>query len=285
MSIKAENLTYVYMQGTPFEATAIENVSFDIEDGEFVAIIGHTGSGKSTLIQMLNGLLMPTSGRVLVDGVAFSESKKDLKEVRGKVGIVFQYPEYQLFEQTVALDVAFGPKNQGLPQDEIDSRVKEAIEDMGLDYEEVKDMSPFELSGGQKRRVAIAGVLAMNPGVVVFDEPTAGLDPMGRELLFRSISELKSKGKTIILVSHSMDDVARLADRVFVMYHGRLAMTGTPEEVFSEKSSEYGLNLPQLTQLVGKLNATGEFSINKATFTVDGMVEEILKELNYGNVE
>ncbi|MBE5817421.1 MAG: energy-coupling factor transporter ATPase [Clostridiales bacterium] len=280
MSIKAENLTYTYMKGTPFEATAIEDVSFEIQDGEFVAIIGHTGSGKSTLIQMLNGLLKPTSGRVLVDNVAFGESKKDLKEVRGKVGIVFQYPEYQLFEETVAKDVAFGPRNQGVDEEEIEKRVKNAIEDMGLDYEEIKDMSPFELSGGQKRRVAIAGVLAMKPQIIVFDEPTAGLDPKGRELLFARIERLKTKGKTIILVSHSMDDVARLADRVFVMYNGKLAATGTPKEIFCEECKNYGLYLPQITELVTKLNGTGKFNIDTGVFNVEDVVDEIIKEMN-----
>ena len=280
MSIKAENLTYTYMKGTPFEATAIEDVSFEIEHGEFVAIIGHTGSGKSTLIQMLNGLLKPTSGRVLVDEIAFGESKKDLKEVRSKVGIVFQYPEYQLFEETVAKDVAFGPRNQGVAEEEIEKRVRTAIEDMGLDYDEIKDMSPFELSGGQKRRVAIAGVLAMKPQIIVFDEPTAGLDPKGRELLFARIEKLKTKGKTVILVSHSMDDVCRLADRVFVMHNGKLAATGTPKEIFTEECKNYGLYLPQITELVNKLNETGKFNIDTGVFKVEDVVDEILKEMN-----
>lgn len=279
MSIKAENLTYVYMQDTPFESTAIKNVSFEIQEGEFVAVIGHTGSGKSTLIQMLNGLLKPTSGKVFVDGVEVGNSKKELKEVRGKVGIVFQYPEYQLFEETVEKDVAFGPHNQGIKDDEVAVRVKTAIEDMGLCYEEIKDMSPFELSGGQKRRVAIAGVLAMNPQIIVFDEPTAGLDPRGRELLFESIEKLKIKGKTIILVSHSMDDVARLADRILVMYNGDLVMSGTPKEVFSEKYKEYGLNLPQVAELAKRLNATGKFNIDDGIFTVEKLVDEILDNM------
>lgn len=276
MSIKAEKLTYVYMKDTPFESTAIRDVDFEINDGEFVAIIGHTGSGKSTLIQLLNGLLKPTSGKVYVDGVEVGSSKKELKEVRGKVGIVFQYPEYQLFEETVEKDVAFGPNNQGEKENVVAERVKNAIEDMGLCYEEIKDMSPFELSGGQKRRVAIAGVLAMNPQIVIFDEPTAGLDPKGRELLFDSIEKLKNKGKTIILVSHSMDDVARLADRILVMYNGSLVMSGTPREVFSEKYREYGLRLPQVAEIAKKLNSTGMFDIKDGTFTIDGLVEEIM---------
>ncbi len=276
MSIKAEELTYVYMKDTPFESTAIKDVGFEIKDGEFVAIIGHTGSGKSTLIQLLNGLLKPTSGKVYVDGVEVGSSKKELKEVRGKVGIVFQYPEYQLFEETVEKDVAFGPKNQGEKAEVIAERVKNALEDMGLCYEEVKDMSPFELSGGQKRRVAIAGVLAMDPQIVIFDEPTAGLDPRGREMLFDSIEKLKNKGKTIILVSHSMDDVARLADRILVMYNGSLVMSGTPREVFSEKYREYGLKLPQVAEIAKKLNSTGMFEIQDGTFTIDKLVEEIM---------
>ena len=280
MSIKAEDLTYIYMKDTPFEAVAIQDVSFEIQDGEFVAIIGHTGSGKSTLIQMLNGLLKPTSGRVIVDGIVVGESKKELKEARSKVGIVFQYPEYQLFEETVAKDVAYGPTNQGLEPEEVEKRVKNAIEDMGLDYDEIKDMSPFELSGGQKRRVAIAGVLAMNPQIIVFDEPTAGLDPRGRELLFKRIERLKTKGKTIILVSHSMDDVARLCDRAFVMYKGRLAMSGTPREIFKEKYKELGLKAPQLTVLSNMLNGTGLFNIPDGVFSPEEMVEVIKKEMD-----
>lgn len=280
MSIKAEDLTYIYMKDTPFEAVAIQDVSFEIQDGEFVAIIGHTGSGKSTLIQMLNGLLKPTSGRVIVDGIVVGESKKELKEARSKVGIVFQYPEYQLFEETVAKDVAYGPTNQGLEPEEVEKRVKNAIEDMGLDYDEIKDMSPFELSGGQKRRVAIAGVLAMNPQIIVFDEPTAGLDPRGRELLFKRIERLKTKGKTIILVSHSMDDVARLCDRAFVMYKGRLATSGTPREIFKEKYKELGLEAPQLTVLSNMLNGTGLFNIPDGVFSPEEMVEVIKKEMD-----
>lgn len=283
MSIKVENLSYVYMQGTPFETVAVDNVSFEINQGEFVAVIGHTGSGKSTLIQQLNGLLIPTSGRVEVDGYEISASKKNLKEIRSKVGLVFQYPEYQLFEETVAKDVAFGPKNQGVSEEETNIRVKEAITDMGLDYDEVAEMSPFELSGGQKRRVAIAGVLAMNPDIIVFDEPTAGLDPRGRELLFECIEEVRKKGKTIILVSHSMDDVARLADRILVMSEGKLIFQGTPAEVFSEQNVKLELNAPQLALLARKLNKTGKFNIPNGVFDVEGMKNVILKELGGKN--
>ena len=283
MSIKVENLSYIYMQGTPFETLAVDNVSFEIEQGEFIAIIGHTGSGKSTLIQQLNGLLIPTSGRVLVDGFEISSSKKDLKEIRSRVGLVFQYPEYQLFEETVAKDVAFGPKNRGIPENEIEALVRDAITDMGLDYDEVAELSPFELSGGQKRRVAIAGVLAMNPDIIIFDEPTAGLDPKGRELLFESINEVRKKGKTIILISHSMDDVARLADRIFVMSEGKLVFTGTPSEVFSEKNAHLKLDPPQLSLLASELNRSGKFHIPDGIFDVNSMTRVIIDELGGKN--
>lgn len=283
MSIKVENLSYIYMKGTPFEAVAVDNVSFEIEDGEFVAIIGHTGSGKSTLIQQLNGLLIPTSGRVLVDGLEISSSKKDLKEIRNRVGLVFQYPEYQLFEETVAKDVAFGPKNRGVSDEETAVLVRNAITDMGLDYDEVAQLSPFELSGGQKRRVAIAGVLAMNPDIIIFDEPTAGLDPLGREMLFESINELHKKGKTIILVSHSMDDVARLADRILVMSGGKLVFSGTPAETFSKKRAELNLDPPQLALLAEKLNCSGKFNIPDDVFDIDGMASVIIRELEGKN--
>lgn len=279
MSIKAENLTYIYMKDTPFETVAVDNVSFEIGQGEFVAIIGHTGSGKSTLIQQLNGLLIPTSGKVEVNGYEISAEKKDLKEIRRRVGLVFQYPEYQLFEETVAKDVAFGPLNQGMSAEETEARVREALNDMGLDYEEVKDLSPFELSGGQKRRAAIAGVLAMNPDIIIFDEPTAGLDPRGRDLLFESIEKVRKKGKTIILVSHSMDDVARLADRIFVMSENKMIFQGTPAEVFSNKNVSLQLDVPQLTSLQRKLNDSGLFNIPDGIFEVETMKNAILNEL------
>lgn len=277
MSIKAENLTYIYMQGTPFESTAIRDVSFEIQDGEFVAVIGHTGSGKSTLIQMLNGLLKPTSGKVFVDGVEVGSSKKELKEVRGKVGIVFQYPEYQLFEETVEKDVAFGPRNQGLKDDEIAVRVKNAIEDMGLCYEEIKDMSPFELSGGQKRRVAIAGVLAMEPEVLILDEPTAGLDPKGRDEILDQIKKLhEEKHITIILVSHSMEDVAKYVDRIIVMNQGEAMFDGTPKEVFSHyrELENIGLAAPQVTYIMNALAQKG-MNVHTDAITIEEAAEEI----------
>lgn len=278
-TVQVQGLSHVYSKGTPFEKIAIDSIDLTIPAGSFVGLIGHTGSGKSTFIQHLNGLLKPTSGRVLLGDEDIFSGKDSLRRARFRVGLVFQYPEYQLFEETVEKDVAFGPRNQGLKDDEIAVRVKNAIEDMGLCYEEIKDMSPFELSGGQKRRVAIAGVLAMNPQIIVFDEPTAGLDPRGRELLFESIEKLKIKGKTIILVSHSMDDVARLADRILVMYNGNLVMSGTPKEVFSEKYKEYGLNLPQVAELAKRLNATGKFNIDDGIFTVETLVNEILDNM------
>ncbi len=279
MSIKVNNLTYTYMKDTPFESTAVKDVSFEISNGEFIGIIGHTGSGKSTLIQQLNGLLLPTAGTVTVDGIELGKDKQSLKTIRSKIGIVFQYPEYQLFEETVEKDVAYGPKNMGLSECEIKERVKNAIEDIGLDYDEIKDCSPFGLSGGQKRRVAIAGVLAMNPDIIIFDEPTAGLDPQGRELLFEQIKKIHKKGKTVILVSHNMDDIARMADRIFVMSAGQLVFTGTPKEVFSQKSEEFSLDIPQLEKLARVLNETGKFNLPSGIFEIEEMKNNILKSL------
>jgi energy-coupling factor transport system ATP-binding protein len=248
------------MQGGPFESTAILDIDLEIQDGEFVGLIGHTGSGKSTLIQHLNGLLKPTQGAVIVNDVRIEKNTKDLKVVRQQVGLVFQYPEHQLFEETVQLDIAFGPKNLGLSQEEISFRVREAAELVGLPFDEVKDRSPFELSGGQRRRVAIAGVLAMRPGMLILDEPTAGLDPRGRDEIFEEIKALHEKGGlTIILVSHSMEDVARLVQRIIVMNKGRIALTGTPREVFThaEELKKMGLDVPQITNLMKALNDKG----------------------------
>lgn len=276
MSIEIENLSHVYMKGSPFEKTALDNISFKIESGEFVGIIGHTGSGKSTLIQHFNGLLKPSSGKVLINGM--DVTGKDLKELRRNVGIVFQYPEHQLFEETVFKDVAFGLQKQGLNEDETAARVKNAIKSVGL-KDDVLEKSPFELSGGQKRRVAIAGVLVMNPGILVLDEPTAGLDPRGKDELFAIISTLHKKlGMTIILVSHSMEDVARLAGRVIVMNKGRIEMDGRPEIVFREveKLEKIGLSAPQITYLMKRLKKFIP-EINEDVFTIDEAKQEIMK--------
>ncbi len=234
MSIVIEHLNYVYMQGGPYETRALDDVSLTIHDGEFIGLIGHTGSGKSTLVQHLNGLILPTSGKITVDGMDLAEKNTDRRAIRRRVGLVFQYPENQLFEETVAKDIAFGPKNLGLDEAEIDRRVRTAMRRVALDYDKLAQRSVFELSGGQMRRVAIAGVLAMEPQTLVLDEPCAGLDPRGREEILGLISDLhRESGATIVMVSHSMDDVAALAERVIVMNHGKVAMDGTPREIFS----------------------------------------------------
>ena len=269
MSIEVSNLTHIYSPGQPEEQTALDGISFTVEDGSFVGIIGHTGSGKSTLVQHLNGILRPTRGKIYVDGEDITQKNVSLTDIRKKVGLVFQYPEYQLFEETVAKDVAFGPKNLGLPEQQIDMRVRNAIELVGLDYEEIKDVSPFELSGGQKRRVAIAGVIAMQPGVLILDEPTAGLDPKSHDDILRMIDEMRSSQQmTTILVSHNMDDVAKMADKVLVIDEGRLAMEGTPQEVFSkgEELTALGLDLPAVTHILMKLKENG---IDAGTDTFD----------------
>ena len=233
MSIKIENLTHVYMPKSPFEKKALDNVNLVIEDGEFLALIGHTGSGKSTLIQHLNGLLEPTSGRILVDDIDITNKEAKLTEIRKKIGLVFQYPEYQLFEETIKKDIAFGPNNLELSSEEVSRRVKKSMEMVGLDYETYKNVSPFDLSGGQKRRVAIAGVIAMEPKVLILDEPTAGLDPQGRDDILEQIKLLHEKYKmTIVLVSHSMEDVGKLAQRIVVMNKGKVELLGKSSEVF-----------------------------------------------------
>ena len=257
--LEIKNLNYVYSIGTPFEHKALDNVSFAVNRGEFIGIIGHTGSGKSTLMQQLNGLLKPTSGTVLLDGQDIWSDKKLTRQARFKVGLVFQYPEYQLFEETVYKDIAFGPKNMGLKSDEIDRRVREAAAFVGLTEKQL-EVSPFDLSGGQKRRVAIAGVIAMEPEVLILDEPTAGLDPTGRaEILANIDAYRKAKNATIMMVSHSMEDVARMTDRLFVMCHAKLAIDGTPEEVFTraEELVEMGLSIPQVTQIFLHLRKMG----------------------------
>lgn len=257
--IKVSALRHVYSVGTPFEKVAIDDINIEIPHGQFVGLIGHTGSGKSTFIQHLNALLKPTSGTVMVDGEDINADKITAKNVRHKVGLVFQYPEYQLFEETVYADIAFGPKNMGLSATEIDERVREAAHFVGVTDEQF-ERSPLELSGGQKRRVAIAGVIAMRPGVLILDEPTAGLDPAGCEQILRNICDYHTQtGSTVIIVSHSMDDVARLADRLVVFNHGAIRFDGTPEEVFSqpEELRSIGLAVPAATELAMELKKLG----------------------------
>ncbi|MBU3180532.1 energy-coupling factor transporter ATPase [Clostridium psychrophilum] len=281
MSIKIENLTYIYMPKTPFEKKAIDDVSVEINQGEFVALIGHTGSGKSTLIQHINGLLKPTSGRLLIDDIDITKKNVKLTNIRKKVGLVFQYPEYQLFEETIEKDIAFGPKNLGLDNDEINKRVQRAMKIVGLDYDAYKDKSPFEVSGGQKRRVAIAGVVAMEPQILILDEPTAGLDPKGRDDILNQIVELyKENNITIILVSHSMEDVAKVAKRILVMDNGKCILDGTPEIIFREIDTleSVGLAVPQMTYLIRDLRNKG-FDLSQDIFTIDKAKQELLKIL------
>ena len=281
MSIKIENLTYVYMPKTPFEKKALDNVSLEIEDGEFLAVIGHTGSGKSTLIQNLNGLLKPASGKIYVDGTDITDKDTKLVDIRKKVGLVFQYSEYQLFEETIAKDIAYGPTNLGLNEDEILRRVKKSMEMVGLDYDEYKDISPFELSGGQKRRVAIAGVIAMEPNVLILDEPTAGLDPAGRDDILEQIKFLHEKyNMTIIFVSHSMEDVGKLAEKIIVMNDGHIELQGKPKEVFREIDTleRIGLAVPQVTYLMRELKRKG-FNVSEDIFTVEKAKSELLNIL------
>lgn len=280
MSVIVKNLTYIYDEGMPFASKAIDDISFEIKDNDFVGLIGHTGSGKSTLIQHLNGLLKPSSGEIIVNGFNITDKDLNLTEIRKRVGIVFQYPEYQLFEETVEKDIAFGPGNLGLDEAEISKRVKNSMEAVGLDYETYKDKSPFDLSGGQKRRVAIAGVIAMNPEVLILDEPTAGLDPGGRDEIFNLIKKLhRDNNITIILSSHSMDDMAKLAQTIIVMNHGKIEFMGTPREVFTshaDRLREIGLDVPQVLELATKLRNKG-FDIRPDVLTVEEIKDEILK--------
>ena len=279
MSIVIEHLNYVYMAGGPYETKALDDVNLTIGDGEFIGLIGHTGSGKSTLVQHLNGLIMPTSGRVLVDGLDLADKATDRRAIRQRVGLVFQYPENQLFEETVEKDIAFGPKNLGLDENEIARRVKDAMRRVALDYDALHDRSVFELSGGQMRRVAIAGVLAMEPQVLVLDEPCAGLDPRGREEILGLIRDLhRESGATIVMVSHSMDDVASLAERVIVMNHGQVVMDGAPRDVFScgEELRGMGLDVPQAVQLAAKLRERG-FDIPEGIYRIEEIKAEIEK--------
>jgi len=278
MSIEFIHLEHIYSKGTPFEHSALENVNLNIESGKFIGLIGQTGSGKSTLIQHMNGLLKPTQGTVVIDGLDLSDKNTKIKEVRQRVGLVFQYPEHQLFEETVEKDIAFGPGNLGLKKDEINSRVKEAMDTVGIDYEEFKDKSPFELSGGQMRRVAIAGVIAMRPDVLILDEPTAGLDPRGREEILNQIKSMHSKHKmTVILVSHSMEDIAKYTDQIIVMYRGKIKLYDTPENIFKEAQllEEIGLAVPQVTQLMRRLKKIDPL-INESVFTVEAAKAEII---------
>lgn len=281
MSITVENLTYTYSKGLPNETRALEDVSFQLEPGEFAAVIGHTGSGKSTLMQQLNGLLRPDSGKITVGEVCITDPSTKMTEVRRKVGLVFQYPEYQLFEETVAKDVAFGPKQVGMTGEELDRVVEESIRLTGLDYEEVKERSPFELSGGQKRRVAIAGVLAMKPEILILDEPTAGLDPSAHRDVLELIRRIHRKERmTILLVSHNMGDIAELADRVLVMNRGKLVMNGTPAEVFSrgEPLWEMGLGLPPATEFMERLKDRMP-GIDTAQLSIEDAAKEICRYL------
>ena len=273
--LEVKNLTYIYSAGTPFEHKALDDISFSVERGEFIGIIGPTGSGKSTLMQQLNGLLKPTSGTVLLDGQDIWSDKKLTRQARFRVGLVFQYPEYQLFEETVYKDIAFGPKNMGLSAEEVDRRVREAAGFVGLTEQQL-EVSPFDLSGGQKRRVAIAGVIAMEPEVLILDEPTAGLDPVGRsEILGNIQSYRKAKNATIMMVSHSMEDVARLTDRLLVMNGSKLAMDAPPAQVFThaEELTQMGLNIPQVTQVFLELKKLGLDVKN--VYTIDQAAAEI----------
>mgnify|MGYP000591796333 CR=1 FL=1 len=276
--LEAKNLTYIYSAGTPFEHKALDDISFSVERGEFIGIIGHTGSGKSTLMQQLNGLLKPTSGTVLLDGQDIWSDKKLTRQARFRVGLVFQYPEYQLFEETVYKDIAFGPKNMGLSAEEVDRRVREAAGFVGLTEQQLK-VSPFDLSGGQKRRVAIAGVIAMEPEVLILDEPTAGLDPMGRsEILGNIQSYRKAKNATIMMVSHSMEEVARMTDRLLVMDHGGLRMDNSPREVFRHawELQQIGLAIPQVTRVFLRLRELG-VPVDSSVYTVEQAVQELLR--------
>ena len=284
--IRTENLSYVYSEGTPYEHRAIDNVNIEIEKGSFVGLIGHTGSGKSTLIQHLNGLLKPTSGKIYIGDEDLWANPKDIRRFRFKVGLVFQYPEHQLFEETVRRDIAFGPKNMGLSEEEIEARVMEAAKHTGL-TEEYLEKSPFELSGGEKRRVAIAGVLAMRPEVLILDEPTAGLDPKGREFILSEIKAYhENTGATVILVSHSMEDVARFASHVLIMNHSKAVMFGETREIFKrvDELCEIGLEVPQISRVFAKLRENGA-NVPESVLTVAEAKEAVLKLLKKGGEE
>ena len=281
--IETKNLTYTYGAGTPFSKTAIDDVNIAIKKGEFIGLIGHTGSGKSTLIQQLNGLLRPTSGTVLLNGKDIWEKKKEIRKVRFQVGMVFQYPEYQLFEDTVIKDIGFGPRNMGLSQDEVNQRVMQAVDFVGLDHA-LLEKSPFDLSGGEKRRAAIAGVIAMDPDVLILDEPTAGLDPQGRDHLLSQIKAYhQQRQNTVILVSHSMEDIARVADRVLVMNESKVFLFDETAKVFSHarELEQIGLRVPQVTKIMMKLHDSG-YPVDPAVFTLEQAVKEILPLVQRG---
>lgn len=279
MPIEVKNLTHIYMEGTPFEARALDSVSLSIRDGEFIGVIGHTGSGKSTLIAHLNALDRPEPGTVFVNGMDLGAKDADLAKVRRTVGLVFQYPEYQLFEETVAKDVAFGPRNLKLPEDEVQARVRRAMEMVGL-AERYADRSPFDLSGGQKRRAAIAGVLAMEPSILILDEPAAGLDPVGRREMLDLVKRIHEAGTTVVMVSHSMDDVGRLCDRLIVLEHGHVAFTGTPAEVFrhGDELRAIGLDVPECARLAAALREKG-FDLPEDIYSYDDVRSALLKML------
>ena len=279
--IEINNLTHIYSEGMPFEKRAIDNLNLKIEENEFIGLIGHTGSGKSTFIQHLNGLLKPSSGEIIIDGKKIDKSGTNLTELRKKIGLVFQYPEYQLFEETIEKDIAFGPNNLELSEEEVLKRVKNSMDSVGLDYEIYKDKSPFDLSGGLKRRVAIAGVLAMEPKVLILDEPTAGLDPRGRDEILSEIKSIHENRKiTVILVSHSMEDVAKIAERIIVMDKGKLFLDSNPREIFrnEDKLLSVGLGIPQITSLMRTLKKKG-LDINEDAITVEEAKESLEKYL------
>lgn len=276
--IKVENLSHIYSEDTPFEMVAVRDINFEIGRGEFLGLIGHTGSGKSTLIQHLNGLLTPTSGKIYFDGEDIHKSRDKVREIRFKVGLVFQYPEYQLFEETVYKDIAFGPKNMGLDEGEVDRRVREAARFVGIP-DALLEKSPFEISGGQKRRAAIAGVIAMEPEVLILDEPTAGLDPRGRDSIIENIKEYhRSKNKTVIMVSHSMEEIARNVERILVMNGGEIALSGTPGEVFTRAGelTDISLSVPEITKIVRRLRELG-LPVDSSIYTIGEAKKAILK--------
>ena len=278
--LSVKDLSFIYSQGTPFQHTAVDHVSFDVEQGDFIGIIGHTGSGKSTLVQMLNGLLKPSTGTITLDGVNIWDKPKEIRKIRFRVGLVFQYPEYQLFEETVEKDIAFGPTNMGLNEEEIKNRVNNAAKFVGLDTSLLKK-SPFDLSGGEKRRAAIAGVIAMDPDILILDEPCAGLDPLGRDVLLTQIYQYhKQRGNTVLLVSHSMEDVASICDKALVMNRSRLEMYDSCKEIFSrgDQLSSMGLRIPQITAIVDELISAG-FPLSKGTLTVENAVRDITEYL------